>query len=196
MRIGDLKQKLIKIYRAGMIERYRPAVLILGKPGIGKSYTVYEMARELAKMMNREFIDYSDDVAETILANPERYFVFVDFRLTEVEPSDLIGIPRQVNGCVKYLPLMWAKCLSKCPGVLLLDEITNIQRLDIVSAAYKIVFDRKVGFVKLHNDVFIIACGNRPEESSVANQLPAPLINRLIVLDVNEPTVDRFIPIV
>ena len=83
MRIGELKQKLIKIYRAGMIERYRPAVLILGKPGIGKSYTVYEMAKELARMMNREFIDYSDDVAETILANPEKYFVFVDFRLTE-----------------------------------------------------------------------------------------------------------------
>ena len=43
----------------------------------------------MAKKLNKEFIDYSDDVAEKIMEDPNKYFVFNDFRLTEIEPSDL-----------------------------------------------------------------------------------------------------------
>jgi hypothetical protein len=95
-----------------------------------------------------------------------------------------------VDGAVAFSPLLWAKCLSKSAGLLLLDELTNINRPDVISAAYKLIFDRRAGFTKFHDDVFIVACGNRPEHSTVANYLPTPLINRMLVISVDPPKVD------
>jgi len=53
--------------------------------------------------------------------------------------------------------------MSKVAGTLVLDEITNINRADMISASYKIVFDHKAGYTKFSDDIFVIACGNRPE---------------------------------
>ena len=193
MRISQLGKKLQEIYEAGAISsKGRASVLLLGPPGIGKSTGVQEFSEYMAKKLDKEFIDYSDDVADKILDSPDKYFVFNDFRLTEIEPSDLAGIPFRDNGAVKFAPLLWARCMSKVAGVLTLDEITNINRADMISASYKLVFDHKAGYTKFGNDVFIIACGNRPEHASVANMLPVPLIGRLIVLSVEAPKIDEW----
>jgi len=143
LKVGNLENYLLKLYRAGSINHSRQAVLLLGPPGIGKSMTCWSLARRLAKLTNREFIDYNDDEATRVLASPDNYFVFVDFRLTECEPSDLLGIPRDVDGASRFSPLLWARCLSKTAGLLLLDELTNVQRPDVITAAYKLIFDRK-----------------------------------------------------
>jgi len=84
---------------------------------------------KIAAQLKKKFIDYSDDYAEEILANPDDFFVFVDLRLTECEPSDLCGIPRDRESNVKFLPLTWARYpqmgtrgLNQAAGMLLLDE--------------------------------------------------------------------------
>jgi len=56
---------------------------------LGKSTGVREFSEIMAKKLNKEFVDYSDDMAEKIMEDPNKYFVFNDFRLTEIEPSDL-----------------------------------------------------------------------------------------------------------
>jgi len=104
----------------------------------------------------------------------------------------LLGIPKEIDGAVGFRPLLWARCLSKSAGLLLLDELTNVQRPDVITASYKLIFDRKAGFTKFHEDVFIIACGNRPEHSAVASMLPTPLISRLNVIDVEPSSVDEW----
>lgn len=192
MRISDLESYLAKVYKAGYGNRGRVSVLLLGAPGIGKSITCYSLAQRLAKALNKEFLDYNDDEAQKVLAEPDKYFVFVDFRLTECEPSDLLGIPKEVDGAVRFSPLLWARCLSKSAGLLLLDELTNVQRPDVITASYKLIFDRKAGFTKFHDDVMIVACGNRPEESSVASMLPVPLISRMLVVVVEPPSVQSW----
>ncbi|MGC8936545.1 MAG: hypothetical protein ACP5KV_04180 [Candidatus Methanomethylicaceae archaeon] len=192
MKVSKLENYLLQIYKTGAINHMRPAVLLLGPPGIGKSMTCWSLAKRIAESMGKQFIDYNDDEAQKILAEPERYFVFNDFRLTEVEPSDLIGVPRETDGSTRFSPLLWARCLSKTAGLLLLDELTNVQRPDVITAAYKILFDRKAGYVRFHDDVFIVACGNRPEHSAVASMLPTPLISRMIVIDIDPPTVDEW----
>lgn len=188
IKVGELKKLLKRAYLTGD----RDSKLILGAPGIGKSEMLKELAAELAKELGKEFVEYDDSVADTILARPEDYFVLVDVRLTEVEPSDLIGLPREVNGYVKYKPLLWAVVLSKCAGILFLDELTNVQRLDVQTVMYKLMLDKKVGFTKLNKDVMVIAAGNEPEHSSVATELPAPVINRVDVYYARVAGVDEW----
>lgn len=190
MKVGKLEDYLIELYQVGVINHSRQAILLLGLPGIGKSMTCWKLARKLAKTMRKEFVDYDDDKAAMILSEPDKYFVFVDLRLTECEPSDLCGLPQHVNGSVRFSPLLWARCLSKAAGLLLLDELTNIQRPDVITVSYKLVFDRKAGFTKFNEDVMIVACGNRPEHSSVATMLPIPLLSRMLIIDVAPPSVD------
>ncbi|MFP3909305.1 MAG: hypothetical protein ACOC5L_04955 [Halobacteriota archaeon] len=193
MRTARLEDYLYNIYKAETKIRTRRTVCLLGQTGIGKSESCRRVAQRLADDMNKEFVDYDDDnSANMILNDPSRYFVFIDFRLSEVEPSDLLGIPQKDNGAVRYAPLLWAKCLSRCAGILMLDEITNIQRPDVMTAAYKLVYDRRAGFLKFNDDVAIIAAGNRPEESAVANMLPSPLVNRMLLIDVNQPKLEEW----
>jgi hypothetical protein len=193
MKVSKLKSYIVKLYHSCQ-NNGRPTLCLLGGAGIGKSLNILEAGKEIATKLKKEFVIYSDDIAEQLLAEPEKYFVFTDFRLTECEPSDLAGIPRDVPSinATKLSPMLWARVLSRCAGILLLDELTNVQRDDVISEAYKLVFDRKAGFVEFHDDVMIIACGNTPENSSVARLLPTPLINRLLVIKVDTPTVDEW----
>ncbi|MEM2365667.1 MAG: ATP-binding protein [Nitrososphaerota archaeon] len=186
MRIPELKDylKTIPVTRS---------VLIVGPPGVGKSVATREFAENEAKKMGLEFVDYDDSMFSEIVSSPDSYYVYVDMRLTEVEPSDLIGIPRDLDSTVSYKPLTWATVLSKAKrGLLFLDELTNISRPDIISVAYKIILDRKAGFTKISNGVRIIAAGNTPEQSSVANLLPTPLISRFHIINVDAPTLNEW----
>lgn len=141
MRVSLLEKYLVNIFRAeGLKDRGKQAVLLVGPPGIGKSTVLLGLARSLAQIEHKEFIDYSDDVAEEILKNPEKYFIFVDFRLTECEPSDLMGIPYKVDGAVRFAPLLWAKCLSVAQGMLVLDEITKDIKIRASTNCYNSTF--------------------------------------------------------
>lgn len=193
MKIDQVRELIPHFYEAD-----KSSVLLLGSPGIGKSTGVSEGARDIAKKLNREFVEYDDTRAPEILAHPERFFLLVDFRLTGTEPSDLQGFPKEIDvpgivgGAVVYKPLLWAVCLSKTAGILLVDELTNIQRLDVISAAYQIVLDLKSGFTRFSDNVMVIAAGNMPDESTVANLLPAPLTNRFTRYTIECSTVEKW----
>ena len=167
------------------------AVLILGPPGVGKSETIRKFAEDEAKRLDKEFVEYDEDdeLFSKILKDPERYYVFVDFRLSELEPTDLLGIPRDENGTITYKPLRWIKAVRETAGLIFLDELTNVRREDILAASYKLVLDRRAGFTKISDQVRIIAAGNSPEHSTIANLLPSPLANRFAIIDVEAPDI-------
>ncbi|MBU4532300.1 MAG: ATP-binding protein [Firmicutes bacterium] len=178
------------------------SILLLGPPGIGKSVLVREIAQEIARDQGRVFLEYKrQHIAgidlEQVFANPERYFVYVDLRLTEAEPVDLMGRPVTVTirdrKQIVYHPPQWAVLLAELPGVLFLDELTNIQRPDVLAAAYKLIQDRAAGFTGFSPGVQVISAGNRPEDSSIANLLPAPLLNRVYRIEVEPPTVNQWV---
>ena len=189
MRAEQVKSFLLRLYRAQRGSAKRTSVLLLGGPGIGKTTAVEEAARELASEAGREFVDYDDRLADRILADPEKYFVFHNLPLVGVEPVDLTGHPRLDDGRVRYFPLAWAEVMARCPGMLFLDDFLDTQRPDVMSAAYRITLERRIGYVRLHPDVQVVAASNTPEYSVLSQMMPPPLANRLAIVKVDPPTV-------
>ncbi len=172
------------------------SVIFLGKPGIGKTEMVRKFAEIESKEEGRIFLDFHEIVNyDEIFENPEKYYIYLDLRMTEFsEPSEILGIPR-IDTDKKYFtyePPVWARILSlkNISGLIFLDELTNVQRDDIISAVYKLVLDRKVGFLKLSDNVRIIAAGNTSDTSEIVRDLPRPLRNRFEVVKVSMPSIE------
>ena len=170
---------------------------LIGPPGIGKSTVVRSWAEGKAKQLGRKSVDFDtltpQDVEE-ILKEPDEYYVYADKRLTGLDPVDLSGVPRPVNGSkyVMFLPLALANLLSKCAGILFLDEFLNESRPNMISAAYKIVRDYKIGDIALNSHVLVVAASNSAEHSSISNSIPKPLRDRFDFIEVEAPSLEAW----
>jgi len=219
----DLTQLLIRLYNS----KPKLSILLIGKHGVGKSTIVRDVAMYLAKSKGKYFVEISKlttgyakikneegkDVyilQADVYRNPNKFFLFYDLRLTELEPQDLMGLPRitglyisstESKSITTYAPPSWAMLLSipGIDGILFLDEITNVQRPDVISAAYKLFLDKSSGNLRFSENVMVVSAGNpvpaTQEESTrygVANALPAPLLNRVIVFEVNPPDIEEW----
>ena len=218
-----LRRILIRLY----CSKPKLSIFLVGTHGVGKSTVVRDVANYLANnpcpgSTKKEFVEINkirsttaktgtNEVItyEDVYLNPRNYFLFYDLRLTELEPQDLMGLPRitslnvgrEYHAVTTYAPPSWAMLLSipGIDGILFLDEITNVQRPDVISAAYKLFLDKSSGNLKFSENVMVVSAGNpvpaTSEESSrygIANALPAPLLNRVIVFEVQPPMVEEW----
>ena len=135
-------------------------VMLWGAPGVGKS----EMVAQIAK---------KHDVP------------VIDIRLSQMEPTDLRGIPfrqgEQVEWAIPSL-LPDADRHGKT-GILFLDEITSAAPT-VSAAAYQLILDRRLGEYTVPNGWAIFAAGNRQGDRGVTYAMPAPLANRFSHFDV------------
>jgi hypothetical protein len=103
----------------------------------------------------------------------------IDIRLSQMEPSDLRGIPFRDKDYVEWaVPAMLpdAQRHGKS-GVLFLDEITSAPP-SVSAAAYQLILDRKLGAYEVPDGWAIFAAGNRQGDRGVTYTMPAPLANR------------------
>lgn len=161
--IKDLKKKLSFIVHDpsnSQIQTVTP--FVWGKPGIGKSQAVKQIADSMG-------VD------------------FIDLRLSQLESSDLRGIPVPDTqaGVSKwfppeFLPFKNTPAFEGTAGILLLDEL-NRARNDVLQAAFQLVLDRKVGMCELLDSWYIVAAGNLGEEDKTdVVELDSALKNRFI----------------
>lgn len=161
--IKDLKKKLGLVIHdpsEGLVQSVTP--FIWGKPGIGKSQAVKQLADSMG-------ID------------------FIDLRLSQLESADLRGIPvpNEKEGISKwyppeFLPFKGISRYEGSSGIILLDEL-NRARPDVLQAAFQLVLDRSVGMNKLLDTWYIIAAGNLGEEDKTdVVELDSALKNRFI----------------
>jgi hypothetical protein len=129
-------------------------VMMWGPPGVGKSQMVAQVA--------------------------EKHGVpVIDIRLSQMEPSDLRGIPFRSGEHVEWaVPAMLPDAERHgVEGILFLDEITSAPP-SVSAAAYQLILDRRLGEYRVPDGWAIFAAGNRQGDRGVTYSMPAPLANR------------------
>ena len=167
--------------------------MIYGTFGIGKSDIVKKSAEEkAAKHSDRTYIDWMaspDEVKLDALKNPSKYFAVIDIRLSQLEPSDIRGIPNIFNTqevpCLQTIPWSWVMYITRpdACGTLFLDEI-NLAAPQIAASAYQIINDRVISDRHISDGVNIIAAGNTAKDTDIVYDMPNPLKDRFAELEV------------
>ncbi|MGV6809771.1 MAG: AAA family ATPase [bacterium] len=153
MRPAYLSQVLDQEFLGAQTGFHTP-VMLWGPPGVGKSQLIAQIG--------------------------ERHHVpVVDIRLSQMEPSDLRGIPFREQGLVEWaIPSMLPDATRHgASGILFLDEITSAVP-SVSAAAYQLILDRKLGDYQVPDGWAIFAAGNRQGDRGVTYTMPAPLANR------------------
>ena len=135
-------------------EGHHTPVMLWGPPGVGKSQMVAQVARKHGVPV-------------------------IDIRLSQMEPSDLRGIPFRSGNQVEWaVPALLPDSTRHGPeGILFLDEITSAPPA-VSAAAYQLILDRRLGEYQVPEHWAIFAAGNRQGDRGVTYTMPAPLANR------------------
>lgn len=135
-------------------EGHHTPVMLWGPPGVGKSQMVVQVAAEHGAPV-------------------------IDIRLSQMEPSDLRGIPFRSEDRVEWaIPSLLPDEQRHGPdGILFLDEITSAPPA-VSAAAYQLILDRRLGEYRVPDGWAIFAAGNRQGDRGVTYTMPAPLANR------------------
>ena len=153
MRPALLLQVLEKEFHSTLDGHHTP-VMLWGPPGVGKSQMVAQVAEQHGVAV-------------------------IDIRLSQMEPSDLRGIPFRAGERVEWAPPAMLPDADRhgAQGILFLDEITSAPP-SVSAAAYQLILDRRLGEYQVPQGWAIFAAGNRQGDRGVTYSMPAPLANR------------------
>lgn len=154
----------LKTYLERLVEHALPlSTMIWGPPGIGKSSIVAQVAASHG-------------------------LEFIDVRLSQLAPTDLRGLPVPENGRSRWYPPEFLPDGGR--GILFLDEL-NMAPPAMQGIAQQLILDRRVGSYTVPEGWYIWAAGNRKEDRAAVFDMPAPLANRFLHLEVG-PDFDSF----
>lgn len=169
MHFSDLKKTIIAQFMAPNGHQIVP--FIEGRPGGGKS----ACAREIADVLKETFKISDEQV--------------VEFNPSLRDPVDIMGIPfRHDSGLFnEWLPPeeFYRLRHGVGPCVLIIEELSDAP-MPMQNPLCRIIFDRYAGSLKLSDQLYIIATGNRVEDRSGANRLSTKLGNRIRCLNFEE----------
>ncbi len=142
-------------------EGHHTPVMLWGPPGVGKSQMVAQVAAK-------------------------HQVPVIDIRLSQMEPSDLRGIPFRSNDHVVWaIPALLPDAERHgADGILFLDEINSAPPA-VSAAAYQLILDRRLGDYQVPDNWAIFAAGNRQGDRGVTYTMPAPLANRFSHFEVD-----------
>lgn len=212
------KQTLVAM---SVADKVRDSLMIWGAPGIGKSAVALQYANKmyplrkdnLAKLefMRTQIEEEQDAAQKAQLQREYKAFDaklidqdcnFIDFRLSQIDPTDLRGIPvpekvyigidgktliesdlKEVKEYIAETAVVWAapkvlKLDKNWKGVILFDEINSAMPI-VQAASYQLILDRCVGEMKLPDSCLILAAGNRENDGGVTFTLATPLRDRM-----------------
>jgi hypothetical protein len=159
MRPSHIETILDREYMSCTAGQHTP-VMLWGPPGVGKSQIIAGIAKRHGTPL-------------------------IDLRLSQMEPTDLRGIPFRKGDNVEWsVPAMLPDASRHgMAGILFLDEI-NAAPPTVSAAAYQLILDRRLGEYVIPDGWAIFAAGNRQGDRGVTYAMPAPLANRFTHYDV------------
>jgi len=141
-------------------------VFLWGPPGIGKSELVAGIAES------------------GVLGNS----AVIDLRMALMEPTDVRGypVPDLEQGKMRWLPegsLPDKEFASQFDTVILFLDELNSAPPATQAATYQLALNRRIGEYHLPDNVVIVAAGNRNTDKGVVYNMPTPLANRFVHLE-------------
>ena len=162
-----LSQARDAIFHAGA----NVTIILRGQPGIGKSWILKDLARELPDYIPA-YIDCADlslgDIAMPIIDREKQVTRFAINERFRIHPG------------------------QKQPVLLMLDEITKPATDEVLNMLLPVMLERRLGDVQLPPGSIVFGTGNL-DTDGVNDRFPAHAYNRVTVLDVANPTADEFI---
>lgn len=137
--------------------------MLTGSPGVGKSSIIHSIATE-----------YNLKV--------------IDVRLSQSDPTDLMGFPSIKGNKAGYLPMETFPLEGDAVpegfnGWLLFFDEFNSASPAVQAAAYKIILDRMIGQHNLHKNVAIVCAGNLETDNAIVNPMSTAMQSRLVHLE-------------
>ena len=167
MKFNDIKSSILAQF--AVPNGFKAVPFIVGKPGGGKSAVAREIAVELQRLHN---------------IPDERV---IEFNPSLREPSDILGLPLMDGDYARWLPPeeLYTIRAGVGPSVLIIEELSDAT-MDMQNPLCRVILDRYAGQMKLSEQLYIIATGNRTEDRSGANRLSTKLGNRLRTINFAE----------
>jgi len=159
-------------------------IFIWGGTGIGKSETIKATAQEIAKS---EGLKLTEDIKDI------KAFGFLDIRISQLEPSDLRGLPVQnlATKTTDWLIPSWLPQDKDSKGLIFFDEL-NLSPPSIQAVAYQLILDRRIGDYVLPKDWVIVSAGNRIEDKCSVFDMSSALCNRFLHATLQNPSVENW----
>ena len=153
MRYSHIKTSITEQFKAPNGNKIVP--FILGAPGGGKSACARDVVNELG------------------------FENVVEFTASLRDPVDVLGTPNNSGEYTKWIPPEEFYQLRHGQGrcALILEELSDAP-IPMQNALCGVIYDRRAGNLKLSDELFIIATGNRTEDKSGANRITSKLANR------------------
>lgn len=159
--VSELSEELPLVLSA------RKVPIVISSPGMGKS----SLARQIAKQFNLKLIDirlsYCDPTDLNGLPFPNKQGTRASYLPVDIFPLEGDSLPLDENG-------------EKMEGWLInFDELPSAVPA-VQVAAYKVLLDREIGNNKLHENVLMMAAGNKESDNAVVHKLGTAMQSRLI----------------
>lgn len=144
-----------------------PPVIIVGRPGLGKTQVVLDFAKERNIPIVVELPSLLDTAGE-IRGLP---------------------IPSDNNITFSYVVQQKFARFQQDRGIILLDELLQ-SKSDILRGVFNMLLTKRIGDCQLRPDTLIVATGNHLKQDNWVLELPQAFLNRLILLELqyNEKT--------
>jgi hypothetical protein len=161
MRYSNIKTSVLSQFQVDGGNAVVP--FILGAPGGGKS----ACARDIVQSLGIENV--------------------VEFTASLRDPVDVLGVPDNTGEYTRWVPPQEFYNLRQGVGrsALILEELSDAP-VPMQNALCGVIYDRRAGNLKLSDELFIIATGNRTEDKSGANRITSKLANRTRRFDFQE----------
>lgn len=170
MRYTQIKKSMAAQFAAPKGHQVR--FLLLGAPGGGKTSCAKEVIENLR------------DSKGSPIPKDRQLFMHP----SHLDTCDFLGLPELSGEHVRWVPpsMLYKIREGTGPASLILDEFTD-STMPVQNVLSGLLLERRVGDLRLTDELYVVCTGNRTEDKSGANRLSTKLGNRvrILTLDTN-----------